>query len=270
MKFYLGIHNPAWLRGSEVPMFVSHNRLKTRKSPVEGITCEWALDSGGFTEISTHGKWTVHPDEYIEAVREYQSWGGLQWAAPQDWMVEPHMIELTGKSVREHQELTVDNFLYLRDNAQDLPFIPVLQGWEMPDYIECYDMYHDAGIRLQDYDTVGVGSVCRRSITFEIEQIMHQLWDKGLNLHGFGVKTKGLKNYSRYLSSADSLAWSYQGRFATEKNRCSRCFGKKDGLPKSDPMYRPINCANCLEYGMRWRENLITTAPKVEDQRIWL
>jgi len=41
----------------------------------------------------------------------------------------------TGLSVAEHQAPTVANYLQLRDLALDLPFIPVLQGWTLADYI---------------------------------------------------------------------------------------------------------------------------------------
>ena len=37
--------------------------------------------------------------------------GGLQCAAPQDWMCEPQIVAKTGLSVREHQQRTVENLL---------------------------------------------------------------------------------------------------------------------------------------------------------------
>ncbi len=50
-------------------------------------------------------------------------------------MCEPQIVARTGLSVREHQERTVANYLTLRSIAPDLPFIPVLQGWRIADYL---------------------------------------------------------------------------------------------------------------------------------------
>lgn len=44
-------------------------------------------------------------------------------------MCEPSMLKKTGKTVQEHQTLTINNFIELRQLAADLPIIPVLQGW---------------------------------------------------------------------------------------------------------------------------------------------
>jgi hypothetical protein len=67
-----------------------------------------ALDSGGFTELSMHGRWITTASQYAEAVATYADRiGGLDFAAPMDWMCEPFMTELTGLTVREHQDRTV-------------------------------------------------------------------------------------------------------------------------------------------------------------------
>lgn len=231
-----------------------------RKSDIAPIG-EWSLDSGGFSEISQHGTWTISPQQYIQDVGRYVDWGGLNWAAPQDWMVEPHMIEKTGLSVEEHQRRTVDNFLTLRDEAPDLPFIPVIQGWTMRDYANCIDLYSEAGIDLTKEQTVGVGSVCRREATYEIQAIMNQLYDRGLhNIHGFGVKTNGLKRYGQFLQSSDSMAWSIAARMGVGE-RCDWC--------KSNPGRR-VNCANCLGYALNWREKVVAIEPAPLDMREWL
>ncbi|MEV2273581.1 deazapurine DNA modification protein DpdA family protein [Nonomuraea africana] len=126
MKFYLGTHQPSWLtRMPGVPLMLSHRRLASMRRLPIAVT-RWALDSGGFTELSLHGGWTTDPVVYGIAVRRYQQEiGNLDWAAPQDWMCEPHMLRRTGRTVGEHQRLTVQNYLRLRE--QGVPVIPVLQ-----------------------------------------------------------------------------------------------------------------------------------------------
>jgi hypothetical protein len=126
-----------------------------------------------------HGRWTLTPEEYVAAVRRYATEiGRLDWAAPQDWMCEPFILAKTGLSVEEHQRRTVANYLRLKELAPDLPFIPVLQGWEQADYLACAAMYETAGVDLAAAPLVGVGSVCRRQATDEIGAIMRALAGK--------------------------------------------------------------------------------------------
>jgi hypothetical protein len=86
--FLLGTHQASWLWDDRVPvpLFVSRRRL-TRYKRLYPATHPWALDSGGFTELSTYGRWTIGPREYVAEVARYQrEIGNLLWAAPQDWM----------------------------------------------------------------------------------------------------------------------------------------------------------------------------------------
>lgn len=244
MKFYLGSPNPAWLKRTTVPLFVSHTRLGPYKRLPKAAGA-WSLDSGGFTQLNTNGQWSVTADEYADAVMKYQEGiGGLDWASPQDWMCEPWIIEKTGKSVAAHLELTVASYLELKTLAPDAPFIPVLQGWEMDDYLKCAELYESAGVRLADCPTVGVGSVCRRQSTDDIGTIMANLSELGLNLHGFGVKITGLKKYAKYLTSADSMAWSYAARVR----------------PIRLPGCEHDKCSYCMTWALQWRESALAAA----------
>lgn len=240
MRFFLGTHEVSWLARTDVPLFVSHRRLAGRKT-LPRSAGRWALDSGGFTELSMHGRWQTSPQDYATAVRRYRDEiGGLDWAAPQDWMCEPFMVAKTGLSVAEHQARTVASVLELRALAPDLPFVPVLQGWDLADYLTCADMYTTAGVDLAAEPTVGLGSVCRRQSTTEIADICAALGRQGIRLHGFGVKTAGLRYYGRHLASADSLAWSYNAR-------------RNPPLPG----HTHRSCANCMEWAMRWRDRVV-------------
>src|ERR1700761_8846385 len=96
-----------------------------------------------------HGQWRTTPEQYVTAVRRYsEEIGMLEWAAPQDMMCEPFMLAKTGLTATEHQAHTVGNYLRLRELAPDLPFIPVLQGWQLADYLACVTRYERVGIDL--------------------------------------------------------------------------------------------------------------------------
>lgn len=243
MKFWLGTHETSWLAKAGVPLFVSHRRLALRKRmPV--AAGPWALDSGGFTELNLYGRWVTTEAEYVAAVRRYASEiGNLEWAAPMDWMCEPAVIDKTGMSVMLHQFLTIENYRSLRETAPELPFIPVLQGWTLDDYLRCVDLYAVAGVDLTALPLVGIGSVCRRQNTGEVDAIVSAIADLGISLHGFGVKTVGLTRYADQLASADSLAWSYRARHAPPLPGCTH-----------------KSCANCLRFALRWREGVLRRA----------
>jgi hypothetical protein len=65
-----------------VPLFVSRRTLAPlRRLP--RARAGWALDSGGFSELSLHGRWTTSPATYVAEVRRFeQEIGALEWAAP--------------------------------------------------------------------------------------------------------------------------------------------------------------------------------------------
>ncbi|WP_223839247.1 deazapurine DNA modification protein DpdA family protein [Saccharopolyspora pogona] len=197
MRFFLGTHQPSWLaRDLGVPLLVSHRRLAGRRT-LPPATGQWALDSGGFTELSLHGRWLIDERTYTAAVRRYATEiGHLAWAAPMDHMTEAHILARTGSTVRTHQRRTVTNYLRLREIAPDLPFIAVLQGQSISDYHWCADLYEKEGVDLATLPLLGVGSVCRRQPTAEVEQIMRSLAARGYRLHAFGAKVLGLGRYA--------------------------------------------------------------------------
>lgn len=240
VTFYTGTHMTNWLWEWRAPLFVSRRRL-IRQNRHRPALAPWALDSGGFTELNLHGTWTVSPRIYAAEVRRYsQDIGRLSWAAIQDWMCEPFVLAKTGKTVLEHQELTIRSYLDLKSLAPDLPWTPVVQGYELSDYLRHVDMYRAAGVELEALPIVGVGSVCRRQHSAEAREIFRQLHGMGLRLHGFGLKLRGLAVSAQYLASADSMAWSFQARRAAPLPGCSHA-----------------SCANCLRYAKTWRRKVV-------------
>jgi hypothetical protein len=245
VRFFLGTHDPLWLERHAVPLFISHRRFDRCWTRLPRALAPWALDSGGFTELNDGGRWRTTVPEYLERVeRIADEVGQLAWAAPMDWMCEPKVLQETGLSVREHQERTVANYLELRGRG---PFIPVLQGFELADYLRCIELYHDAGVHLTLEPLVGLGTVCRRHDTHEIALVVRELTGCGLRLHGFGMKSRGVARVGDQLHSADSLAWSSRGRFAWQHDRVHLCGGDHKG-----------SCANCERWALRWRERVVS------------
>jgi hypothetical protein len=245
-RFYLGTHQPNWL-SLGVPLFISDRRLR-RYRRLPRAAGRWALDSGGFTELSRYGTWDTGPTpaQYVDRVRRYRDEiGHLDWAAQQDWMCEPFITAKTGLSAREHIHRTVGNFCELSALGPDLNIVPSVQGYRVADYLYCVERYDKAGVDLRRVPLVGVGSVCRRQSTHEVGEILTLLHQAGVTrLHGFGFKIQGLARHGALLTSADSMAWSAHARRRPRLPGCTR----------------HASCANCPRYALQWRQHVLDAA----------
>ena len=216
MRFDLGSVHPGWLerpRFEGIPLFVSRMRLAGYTSRLRTRT-RWALDPGAFSEIKTHGRWTVPPRQYAREARGWQDEVGMMGrAAVQDWMCEPEMLGRTGLPVPEHRARTTRSLLEVRGLEPGVRWTPVLQGWDGDDSLRHADQYARAGVDLARGPVVEVASVCPRENTESADRLMPVLHRLGIRTHGFGFKTDGLARADRHMESADRMAWSHAARF---------------------------------------------------------
>lgn len=261
VKFYLGTGEIHWAWSPEfvgVPLFLSRPAFADRKSFGTAV-CDWALDSGAFSELTIHGRWTVTPRQYADqCLRWRDRMGRMDFCTIQDWMCEDAVIyggrvglrtaPGTGLSLDEHQRRTVASYFELSSLEPSLPWLPVLQGYTEDDYLRCFELYQSQGANLVG-KWVGVGSVCKRQGGNDIARVLSRLAALGLRLHGFGVKTAGLSKAASHLHSADSMAWSYGARRSKIKTPECVAAGEKHR-----------HCNNCWRYAKQWRERLILPA----------
>ncbi|MFJ8110043.1 hypothetical protein [Streptomyces sp. NPDC096132] len=254
MRFYLTTHKRHWLRLTDVPLFLKSEHWD-RAIKWDEARGPYAVDSGGFMELKDKGTWTRPPRKYVDDLRRiWEHVGPYDWAAPQDWMCEDAIINGgwfgrqhfvgTHLSVAEHQRRTVANFLELRSLAPDLRIAPVLQGDNVPAYERCVELYERAGVDLRAEPVVGLGSVCRLQSTRQGAAIVTAMAAHGFKLHGFGFKILGLERVGHLLASADSAAWSSHARHRPPL-----------------PGHTHKNCANCIDYALKWRERVICAIP---------
>lgn len=230
--FYLGTHQPNWLwnGGARGPMFVAAHRMQ-RKSSFPAATVPFALDSGGFNHLLREGRWTVSARAYAEHVQRIKvETGKLEWAAVQDWVCAPPVLAKTGKSVLEHQQLTLESYFELQHLAPRVRWVPALQGVSRDDYVRHVEMYQRAGVELEELELVAVGSVAPRQTSDLVVELLEELSSRGMSLHGFGIKLEGLKRSLPFLRSSDSMAWSFHAR----KNG-----GDRNGQPDAEA-YRQL------------------------------
>jgi len=131
-------------------------------------------------------------------------------------MCEAFVLKMTGKTIPEHQRMTIERYdELLQHDVGGVYIIPVLQGYDPQDYVDHIRMYGD---RLKKDMWVGVGSVCKRNSNIaSIEQVLLAIKAErpDLRLHGFGVKTTALSSglVRELLYTADSMAWSFAARY---------------------------------------------------------
>jgi len=74
MEFFIGSHHATqhWFELA-IPLFVSRQTLAP-KQKLPKAKVQWALDSGGFTELSLYGEWQTTEAEYVADVRRAPVW----------------------------------------------------------------------------------------------------------------------------------------------------------------------------------------------------
>ncbi len=210
-RFFVGLHQPSDAHRFH-SSFISINRLRKRIRPFK--VGDWIMDSGAFTEISTHGEYRQGVDEYATQIARWKNNGNLLAAVSQDYMCEPFILEKTRMTVREHQEKTIARYDELLRYETGCYIMPVLQGFAAGEYIDHLRAY---GGKLTSGAWVGVGSVCKRNadplkVLRVLMAIKHHRPD--LRLHGFGLKMTALafEPIRELLHTSDSMAWSYHAR----------------------------------------------------------
>lgn len=211
---------------------------------------DWIMDSGAFTEVSTHGRYRSSVAEYAGEIRRWKNNGNLLAAVSQDFMCEPFILQITGMTVAEHQRLTIERYDGLLAEGTGVYIMPVLQGYAPQDYLRHIDLY---GERLGPGAWVGVGSVCKRNGDIgAIEEVLLAIHHRrpDLRLHGFGLKTTALSSglVNQLLHTADSMAWSFsarkQGRNANDWREAMAWSRRIESRPLQHPLYIPAEvCA---------------------------
>lgn len=172
------------------------------------------MDSGAFTEISTHGHYRHSVVEYANEIKRWANNGSLLAAVAQDYMCEAHILDKTGLTIAEHQRLTIERYDALMAENTGVYIMPVLQGYAPEEYVSHIRQYGD---RLKPGAWVGVGSVCKRNgDPAAIEAVLLAIHTErpDLLLHGFGLKLTALRSMlvQILLHTSDSMAWSFAAR----------------------------------------------------------
>ena len=232
---------------------IKNGALQVRKAPIRAG--RWMLDSGAFSQVTKYGDFIMSPEEYVRIAVRFQDCGDLACIVTQDYMCEPDVIKMLqgmGKeaSVRIHQRKTVERYKQIVIEAErqglKVPVMPVLQGWEVEDYVDHYYLYrrmlkdqsmhhpfhHPIALdspKMRSGQWIGIGSTCKRNKNPEVvSRILDSLEDcskskyrvnpegivTSMKVHLFGYKTTGLKSdrIKDRIYSADSFAYDFTNR----------------------------------------------------------
>jgi hypothetical protein len=215
VRYYTGTHQPHWLHrvDSRCSCRTAASALGAPDAGLPRRNVTWTLDSGGFTEISRHGRWRTSPDQYVTAVRrDADEIGSLEWAAGQDLDVRaPH-----GRPHRpQRHRAPAPSATTSTSRPWHGPAVRARPArFTRADYSACLDRYGRHGIGRTDPGMpplVGLGSVCRRQNTPVIHALVSELSAAGLPAR-LRVKLRGIARYRHLLASADSMAWRYAAR----------------------------------------------------------
>jgi hypothetical protein len=75
----MGLEEPLDLKSLSVSSSQRHSDFRVNN---------WFMDSGAFSQISRHGKFTMSADKYLEQIARFSTCGNLRAAVCQDWMCE--------------------------------------------------------------------------------------------------------------------------------------------------------------------------------------
>lgn len=208
---------------------------------------DFALDSAGFTVArawkrsgTQPGLGGIFPWTLAQHMELAFSCGASWWAQP-DMCCEPEIasskeeIDFRVRATATFLEACMRQlYAWQADLATHLPVstvgnlawpcVPVIQGWEVDDYMRSLDLMMQVWQRWEPWVAppalIGVGSVCRRSLhhprhgLFAILRGLDGRLPRGARVHLFGVKGSGLAELKNlpWVASADSMAYDFTER----------------------------------------------------------
>ena len=202
-RYYLEVPNimisagPSWLNGKW------HNW--------NGLSPERLfIDSGGFSFFKKWGEYPFDLETYLSFIYNLKEQYPLELCAVMDYPCEIEANRTKLKTNKDRIEATVRNAVECIDADPNLPWIPVIQGFSLEEYLHCVDLYEQVGIRL---DYIAVGSVCaRKGNLHSIRRILTKIRDRTkARLHSFGLSLTYLKDSQIHnaVYSSDSAAWNW-------------------------------------------------------------
>jgi len=188
----------------------SWNMTRTRLP--EGFPDRLILDSGGYSFFSQWGEYPFSIEDYITLAGILKDTYPLYKVATLDYPCEPDINRSQLMTNKERIKKTVSNTVECYDLDKTLPWLPVIQGYKLDEYLHCIDLYNEAGV-ISDY--WAIGSLCSRKGNLRsIKYLLTKLYELALSdvkIHAFGLNLPYIKDPQIFniLHSSDSAAWTF-------------------------------------------------------------
>jgi len=178
----------------------------------EGYPDKLILDSGGYSFFSRWGDYPFSISSYVDLANILKDMYPLERVATLDYPCEPKINRINDLQTNEERiRATVNMAGGCIDEDKTLPWLPVIQGYTINEYLYCLDLYADIGI-TSDY--WAIGSICsRKGNLLELRNLIVTIRDQFDNekLHAFGLGIPFLKDPQIFqaIYSSDSSAWNW-------------------------------------------------------------
>ena len=228
------------------PYILLNHASKTNRRPKSAKLL--FVDCGGFYN-SLAGNYKTSDTEYLEYVKSVNA----DFFALRDYTCEKEVCKRLKTTTKEQIKKTFEHHLrmleYLDDflldcNGKKAIAVPVLQGYELEDYLYCLDLYREAGL-INSY--MAIGTLCRRNATREITKIVGKLREElpdWVMIHAFGVKIPTLKRIWNLCDSIDTGAWDFVSRWNIMRKEKTKREASREALKSFIHELDKIRCSN--------------------------
>ena len=198
----------------------------------QGLTPERVfIDSGGYSFFRKWGDYPFSLEKYFEFIDIITELYPVELVAIRDYPCEPTINRKDISTNKERIQKTVSNAVECIESKEDYPWIPVIQGYTLDEYLYCINLYEEVGISLA-YSAIG--SICsRKGNIHTIRRIISEIAQRTKGkIHAFGLSLVYLQDPIIFntLYSSDSAAWNYYVSNHNEKQQAVYDYQKKLSL----------------------------------------
>lgn len=197
---------------SVASMYDKKNGLRINKSMIPATVKRLFVDSGGFSFASKWGEYPFTVEEFVSFVGLLSDEFPVTEVAIMDYPCEPSVNRSILKNNATRIRATVSNALDCMDADCSLPWLPVVQGYELNEYLWCLELYRNNLISVDNFSYWAIGSLCARKKTGGLRRIITKLKEEiNQAIHVFGMTITALRDPQIFFSveSSDSGAWSF-------------------------------------------------------------
>lgn len=252
--FFVGL-NPRWQMYKFLPKginvmfsaagFWDNKNQEWRKGKFKKLFGLRWLDCGGFTMLNQYGDYPFSIINYANLIARLRP----HYYATMDYPCEPEISRQIGLLTnKERIRKTVNNAIELSDFENQLSgqLVPVIQGYELNEYLHCLDLYNQAGL-IRNY--MAVGSMCRRISKNQLAKLIPGIYHAAqklgcVKLHFFGLKlSSNLSPYQNLIWSRDSAAIFMSSSEETQQAMKGRRFprGQKEKEMVFNDFFSKVN-----------------------------